>query len=113
VADGEDFHRDVPVLIHDARADLVDVGLVSAVVVLGEIPLHAFGADSDVLLPRLEDVVRHGLDAARPVDLHRTGSTDDPRRENEVGVSDGVIRMQMRDEGGLELREVEALTPFR
>src|SRR5262249_9922237 len=109
VADGERPHRDVPVLIHNALTDLVDVDLISTVIVLGEIPLHAFGADSDVLFPRLEDVVGHGLDATRPVDLNGTGSTDDPRRKNEIRVSDRVIRMQMRHEGGLELREVEAL----
>jgi hypothetical protein len=38
---------------HDTRADLMDLDLVSAVIVEGEIPLQTFCADSDVLFPRL------------------------------------------------------------
>ena len=79
VVDQKRFHRHVAVLVHDARADLMNVDLVSAVVVLGEIPLHAFCADLDVLFPRLQDVVRHGLDAVRPIDLNGTGSYQGPR----------------------------------
>src|SRR5258708_13151859 len=99
----------VAVLVHEARADLVDVDLVSAVIVLGEIPLHAFCADSDVLFPRFEDVVRHRLDADWPVDLNGTGPANDPGRENEVGIPDSVIRMQMGYKARLELRELKSL----
>src|SRR5258708_32788882 len=109
VVDQKRFHRHVAVLVHEARADLVDVDLVSAVIVLGEIPLHAFCADSDVLFPRFEDVVRHRLDAVWPVDLNGTGPANDPGRENEGGVPDSVIRLQMCYKGRLQLVELKTL----
>src|SRR5207245_6006450 len=107
VIDEERLHRDVFVLIHDARGDLVSVDLVSAVVVLRKVSLHAFCADPDVFFPRLKNVIRHGLDAARSVDLNGPGPADNPGGEDEVRVSDCVIRMQVGDEGRLEFREVK------
>src|SRR5258708_30398639 len=109
VVDQKRFHRHVAVLVHEARADLVDVDLVSAVIVLGEIPLHAFCADSDVLFPRFADVVRPRLDADWPVDLHGPAPAHDPGRENQVWIPDSVIRMQMGYKGRLELRELKSL----
>src|SRR5258708_745997 len=68
-----------------------------------------FGSDSDVFFPRFEDVVRHRLDADWPVDLNGTGPANGPGRENEVGIPDSVIRMQMGYKGRLELRELKSL----
>src|SRR5262249_49366868 len=77
VPDGERVHRHVPVLIHDAWADLVDIDLVPAIVVLREVPLHPFRANFDVVFPRLENMVGHRFDAARSVDLYGPGPPDD------------------------------------
>src|SRR5262249_49626360 len=108
VPDGERVHRHILVLIHDAWADLVDIDLVPAIVVLREVPLHPFRANFDVVFPRLEKVVGHRSEAARSVDLYGPGPPDAPRCEDEIGIPDGVIRMEMRYERRFELREMKS-----
>ena len=76
--------------------------LVPRVVMLGKITLHAFGADSDVLPPSFHDVFGHFLDAFWAVDLNWSGTPDNPRREDEVWVSNSVVGVQVRDEGDFE-----------
>ena len=88
--------RDVRVLVDDAGGDLVRVHLVA----VGERPLVAvrIGARLDVDPVGLEQVLGHRLDALGAVHLERHLPADRPGREDQVGVADGVIGMQMRHE---------------
>src|ERR1700737_1435139 len=48
-------------------------------------------------------MVGHRFQAVRAVQLQRVLSSDHPRREDQIGVADGVVGMQMREERGLEI----------
>jgi hypothetical protein len=53
-------------------------------------------AGLDVLPVGEKDVLGHRLHPLGAVDLKRDFSSDDPRRQNEIGVTRRVIRVQVR-----------------
>jgi hypothetical protein len=81
---------------------------------LGERPLIpvGVGAGLDVHAVGLEQVLGHRLETFRPVDLQRHPSSDGPGREDQIGISHGVIRVQMGDEGDAQLGDLERLDAF-
>ena len=54
--------------------------------------------NGDVFPVGLEDVVGHVLEPFRAVDLERLASTDRPGGENQIGITNGVIRMEVSEE---------------
>ena len=95
----EGRHRDVRILVDDARLDFR----------AARRPVRSATAspsrscrDIDVDMPRLHDVARHIGQTRRPVDLERGAPPLDPRREDQIRVANGVIGVQVGDEGGLQ-----------
>jgi len=84
----EGGHGHVRVLVDDAAADLVRVHGVS-------LRKRTYGVQLAVLRPRLEvgairleQVLGHSRDADGTVDLERHAPADDPRREDQIRISD-------------------------
>src|SRR5688500_4783301 len=65
--------------------------------------------NGDVLPVRLEDVVGHVLEPFRAVDLERLASPDCPRGENQVGITRGVIRMEVSDKSDSHIDDGETV----
>src|SRR5262245_30419824 len=90
----ESRHGNVAILVHDARLNLVGMHHAGAAAERSNLR-----ANVEVDLPGFEDVCGHGRETSRPVDIERLPSPE-PRREHQVGISHGVIGMQMGEEGG-------------
>ena len=66
----------------------------------------------DVVSPRGEHVIGHGLEAGRAVDLERHLSADNPGRQDQIWVPDGVIGVQVCDERVSDIDWVERRDAF-
>ena len=90
----ERFYGDVLVFINDARFDLVHVHFVTGAVAV----LEAVGSNRDIFAVGGEQMIRHCFESSRTVGLDGIFSTKDPRTEDQVGITEGVIGMEMGDE---------------
>ncbi len=104
VRNEEGRHLDPLVLVDHAGFDLVHVDLVALQVGRFE----PFGSDLHVGFVGLQQVLRHRLEPGRAEHLDRHIPLQHPGREDEVGVAQRVVGVEVRDEGGRELRGGEA-----
>ncbi len=98
-------HRDLRILVNDARPDVVRVHATALRKVV--LVTVGVGARLDVDAVRGEQMLRHRLHALRAVDLEREFAADRPRGKDEIRVANRVIRMQMRRERDAQLHRVE------
>src|SRR5258708_2372298 len=63
---------------------------------------HSIYAIGDVQFPSFQNVLGHGLDAFRAVDLERRLSAHDPGSQDQVWISCCMVRMQMGQKNGLQ-----------
>src|SRR6267143_2982146 len=87
-------HSDIRVFVDHSRTDLMNINF-ARVAVIARLPCLSGDAFLDVGLPRRYDVIGHRLDPLRAIDLERYLSTHHPWRKNEIGIADGMIRVQM------------------
>jgi len=71
--------------------------------------LQAGGAHVNVLLPGLKDVTGHALESARAVSLERDAAMQDPGTEDQVGVAQGVVGVQVGEEDDFQVLDVQRL----
>src|SRR5215813_4152138 len=86
VVDSKSGDSNVCVSVNMAWHDLVRVDAISGAWCF----LHAVQSVGDVDLPSLQDVLRHGSDAFRAVDLQRPLPPHDPGRQYQVRISGGM-----------------------
>ena len=75
--------------------------------------LQTFRPNRDVLVPRVNQMVGHRFQAARSVHLQRVRSSEDPGREDEIGVAHRVIGMKVRDKRDLQILRPDCRDAFR
>ncbi len=98
-----DLH--VGVLIHQPRLHIVRVYSQVLAISLFE----SLGASVDIGLPGEHDVLRHRLQARRTVRPDRVAAALDPGREDQIGISESVIRVQVGNEQRQQVRNCQAL----
>ena len=69
--------------------------------------LGAFGADFDIRRVRLLEMFRHGRHAFRAVDLERLPAPHNPRSEDYIRVSKGVVGVEMSEEEAGQVGRIE------
>src|SRR5437588_4864133 len=96
---GERFHSYVPVLVNDAGLNLVHVHFVTGPVAV----LEAVSANGDVFAVSGEQMVGHRFKSSGTIGLERIFSAENPRTEDEIGVTERVIGMKVSHEKRLEI----------
>ena len=91
---GEGRYGDVCILVDNAGRDLMRVDPRP----LRKLTLISMWicASLDVLTVSKKDVLGHRLDPFGAMDFQRDFASDEPRRQNEIGVTHRVIRVQVR-----------------
>ena len=92
--DQKGFDRDVLIFVNHARFDFVRIHFVAGFVRR----LRAIEAHVEVLLVGFDDMLGHRAQAFRAVNFEWFFALQHPRREDQIRITDRVIRMQMRDE---------------
>src|SRR5437588_252307 len=108
VMNGERFHSYVPVLVNVAGLNLVPVHFVTSPVAV----LEAVGANGDVFAVSGEQMVGHRFESSRTIGLERIFSAENPRTEDEIGVTERVIGVEVCDEKRLEILNGKARDAF-
>ena len=75
-------------------------------------PLDRAGTNSDVICPGCKHVIGHGLDAAGTIDFKWTISANHPGREDQIGVAERMIGVQMCYERVQDVGRVERGDPL-
>src|SRR4051812_13136871 len=94
----ERFHGYVLILVNYAWLNLVHVHLVTGAVTM----LEAVGSNGYVFAVSGEQMIGHRFETVRAVTLERIFSTEHPWTEDEIGITEGVIGMQMSDKNGFQ-----------
>ena len=107
---GEGSHRHIFVLVDDARTNLVRIHVVA----LRECSLIAIGigARLDVNTVGFEEMLSHSLEALGAIDLERDTTPNRPRGEDQVWVTDRMVRVKVGNERDAQPRRFECLDTF-
>src|SRR5712671_4360077 len=108
---GESGHGHIGVFIDHSRTYLMNVNFVR-VPVIARLPCFRSYAFFDVVLPCRQNVIGHCLESFRTVDLERHFSSHNPRSQDEIGIADGVIRMQVSQKRNREVRRFQRWYSF-
>jgi len=100
---------DAVVVVNDARLDLERIDVMTCPIGRLE-PVKPL---PDVLPIRCQNVIRHALQPRGTVSPERILSPRDPRTEDQVRVASGVIRVEVRQKGDSEPRDIESLDSRR